>query len=370
MSLHPRPVVLKDREVFTDTATIRQALAGLGAVSAIDIKLRATTGATSKQGVYIHDDVDTIDVKDGSDILYSLNGIESQALTCYHNHKMPAAIFREGAAVVEEETFTVHFGRFLGDERYWLDTDQYRNPLLELALTLAISATAGFATGTGRVSIVAWIWDEKPAVREGVLISKEYKEFTSLASGDDLTELPIDLPHRLLLVRAYEANVLYETDITQILLRANRGGKILLNMEPEMVRDIARQRYGSFSYGVELFRTDADTVDTFLHLIDSVALQALQDLDIATIDARLANRLTLQLLTLAVTPTIAKSTTDRAIDAVVHGFIPFGTLPLLIADPDDPDDWLDPGQYNNMQLVLTQGGAAATVQVFGQQVMR
>lgn len=370
MPNHPRPVVLQDRKVITDTDTIRESLRGLGAVSAIDVKLRATTGATSKQGVYLHDDLDALNVKDGSNFLHSLNGVEVQALQSYHQGKMPQNIFREGDAVVEEETFTISFGRYLGDELYWLDTDMFANPEVEAEITLAISATAGFATGTGRISIIAWVWDEKPATRAGTFVTKEHKSFTSAASGIEDIDLPADMPWRMLLVRAAEDNVLYETDITNLKLQTKGGGKVLLDQRAEVARDIARQRFGSFSYGVELFRTDGDTVDTFLHLIDSAALNNLLDLNIVSYDARLANRLTLQVLSLTAVPAIAKEADDVDIDAWITGFIPHATLPLLIADLNDPDDWLDVGPNDGLRLRLTQGGAGATVQVIGQQVMR
>ena len=363
-----RYAVFRDRAVLTDSDTFEFSLSGLQGVSALDIVIRATNGATSNQGVPISTDIDKIEVVDGSKVIYSLSGVQARALNCYEMGRYPTILADERAAAVQEEIFRISFGRRVGDPLYWFDPARYANPMLRVTLSLTISATAGFATGTGRVSVIGHVWDQKPGGRLGCMIAKEYKSYTSVASGDDRANLPVDLPYRMLIVRAYETAIAWHTDITQVKLTLDNDSYVPLDVRAEQLRNLNAERFGLFRTSQVLFRTDADAPECFLAYPIEWAANALQDFDLASVDAQTIDQLTLQLITLAATPTVAKSTTDRAINLIAAGYLPHFAACIPFGQLDEPASWLSPEGVGKMELVLTQGGAGAAVSIFGQQV--
>ncbi len=364
-----RAHVARDRATLSDADTFELDLRGFGAISAIDVIMRATNGATSNQGVPINVDVDTIEVVNGSQVLHSLSGIQERVLNTFELGDYPAVTLDEQAAAVQEEVFRINFGRFVGDEQYWLRPADFGNPTLRVTVSLTISATAGFATGTGRITVIVWTWDDVPSTRRGMLLTKEYKSFTSAASGDDRADLPRDFPYRLLVFRAFETAVEYHTDITQLKLTLDQDRMIPLDMRAEQLRTMNAEWFGQFNVPQIVFRTDADTPDSWLAYPREYNANALLDLDVASIDARGVNQLTLQLLSVTVAPAIAKSTTDTAINIITRGFGPHHALAFPFGSMRDPESWFDPTGFGKFEAVLTQGGAGAAVSIFGQQVM-
>ena len=364
-----RTHVAVDRGVLADTATYELDLKGFSGISAIDIVLRATNGVTMNQGVPIWTDIDTIEVVDGSRVVYSLTGVQARCLNCFETGKYPTVTYDEQAAAVQEETFRVSFGRHLGDEEYWFDPSTYQNPRLRVTVTLTISATAGFATGTVRITPIVHTWDSVPGGRAGTFMTKEFRNFTSAASGDEPTTLPRDFPHRLMVVRAFETAIAPHTDITQLKWTLDNDGYVVADLRTEQLRDVNIHQFGQFEIPQILFRTDADTPAMHMAYIQAAQVSALQQLDVASFDALTADQLTVQLVTLAVTPTIALSTTDRALLASVRGYAPHHALALPFGDLMDPTSWLNASDWGKFELILTQGGAGAAVSIFGQQVI-
>ncbi len=94
-----RAHVARNRAVLLDSDTFDLDLKGFGAISAIDLIIRATNGATSNQGVPISTDVDTIEVVDGSRVLHSLSGVQERVLNTFEQGEYPAVTLDEQAAV-------------------------------------------------------------------------------------------------------------------------------------------------------------------------------------------------------------------------------------------------------------------------------
>lgn len=364
----PQRVTARDRQSLDDSDTFVLDLRGYHGISAIELIIRATNGATSNQGNPIHLDVDTIEVVDGSRQITSLSGVQVRSLNCYELGYYPPVVYNEGAAAVQEETFRVMFGRELYDESYFLNPAMFNNPQLRVVVSLAISATVGFATGTGDITVIVHTWDEMPGGRQGHMEVLEHKAFTSAASGEDRTEVPIDKPIRMLILRAFETGIDLHTDVTRARLIAAGGQRELFDLRTEHWRDLVANRWPRFTIPQLVFRTDADAPQCFLAYPREFQANALQDFDVASIDARTVDQLTLQLLTLSATPTVAKSTTDRSINLVAKGYAPHFALAAPFGKLMVPDSWLDPAGLGKLELVLTQGGAGAAVSVFSQRV--
>ncbi|MFQ6008224.1 MAG: hypothetical protein ACE5K8_04655 [Candidatus Zixiibacteriota bacterium] len=361
---------LEKSRTISDSQTLVVDMPITDPISAITVIYEANNGGTSNQGVYLHDDVDSIELVDGSEEIFSLNGIETLVLNCFELKKWPYALLTEAADSSQYEAFTMHFGRYIGDPLYWLDPGEFRNLQVRLAHSLTISATAGFATGTGSVDVIAHVFADRPASRNGYFIAKEQYSFTSAASGDEKISLPTDYPYRLLIQRMQEDGIAINTDITNVKLNAGGGAFVPVDMDTLDIVQLNAGEFGEFELFYDLLRTDGDSDSFHLHDIRGYVANAVNDLDVASVDAQTVNTLTLQLLSLTTTPGISKSTTDTQIGLRINGYCPFGSIVVPLGDPNDPETWFDPTLYGSVDLVLTQGAAGATCNTILQQVRR
>jgi hypothetical protein len=339
------------------------------AISAITIIYEANNGATSNQGVYLHDDVDSIDLVDGAREIYSLDGLETLILNCFELGHFPYGLLTEAAAASQYEVFTILFGRFIGDHAYWLDPADFKNLQLKLTHSLTISGTAGFATGTGSIDVIAHLFHDKPASRKGYFTTKEAYKFTSVASGDEKINLPTDYPYRMLIQRAFETAIGINTDITNIKVNCDGGGFVPLNMDMLDIVQLNAEQFGKFEIAYDLLRTDADVVSVHVHDVREFFLNAVNDLDLGSIDARTIDQLTVQLISVTAVPAIAKSAADTQLVLKVGGYAPFGSVLIPITNPQDEDTFFHAPDYDNIKLELTQGAAGATCQTILQQII-
>ena len=364
-----RRAVARDRATLSDSDTFELDLKGFTSISAVDIIIRATNGSTNAQAVYIHNEVDTIEVLDGSSVIFSLSGIQCRSLNCYEMGRYPAVQLDEEPDIVQQELFRVSFGRHVGDQLYWFDPSMFRNPVLRVTVSMTISATVAFVTNTTTLTAIVHTWDERPALRRGTFITKEYKSFTSAASGDDRGNLPRDMPYRSLILRAFETAIAFDVDITNIKLSLDTDKYVAFDLRALQLRDLNEERFGRFSIPYRLDRTSDDVVVTHLaypHAVTSVALLA--DHVVAP-DARTINQYTLQGIEFSTPAVATEISADVLVDFEVSGNGPHFAFALPIGEMNDPESWLDPTGFGTMELILTQGGAGAAVSYFGQQVM-
>jgi|GEM_PF-830536 len=363
-----RRVFIAKADTIKDTETPSFKLKGRGAISAIDVIYQADNGSTSNQGHPIHKDVSKIEVVDGAEALWSLSMVQAQALDFYMDKLMPPMEITEVGGATQYEMARILFGRYLGDPLFWLDPDRFDNPELKLSHALTISATAGFATGTGKLTVVAHVFEEPPATLEGFLRAIEVRNFTSAASGDEPTELPLDYKIRYLLVRAYESGTAWDTDITNVKVDLAYSKKILWDMPALDLKRLNVERWGLARISQLLLRTDGDSPELFVAYPEVVNVNVRQDLSIASYDALSADTITLQVLDLTTSPSIAKATADRQIDCVVDGAFPHHVACIPFGVPEDPETWFDPKPWNPVRVILTQGGAGAAVSICVQQL--
>jgi hypothetical protein len=357
-------------ETLSDSQTKTIDLKGVDPISAIEIQYEATNGATSNVGVPLHKDVDKIEVVDGSDVLFSLSGPQLAALNFYETGRYPFHDLNEGAAAVQKETFTIHWGRKIGDQRLYLDPARFTNPQLKLTHSLTISATAGFATGTGKLTAIAKLFDEKPAAPDGFLMSKDHYDWTTVASGDEPVTLPTDWAYRLLLIRGYESGIAWDTDITKVKLSLNNDKIIPFDLYADDLIALNEDWFGVAEIVNKVLRADNATPESFIAVQKGSIYHPAADFNVGSIESITADLPTLALYLLSATPTIAKDTTARAGYLRARGIGPHNVLAIPFGDMQDPDTWLKAPDFSSIKLFVTQGGAGATASILLQQLRK
>jgi len=370
VNMRTRDLYLDRDGTISDSQTKTYDLKGADPISTIDIIYEATNGATSNVGHPLHKDISKIEVVDGSDVLFSLSAAQIAALNFFERGRYPFSAIDEAAAAVQKEKFSINFGRWIGDQRLYLDPSRFDNPQLKLTHALAISATAGFATGTGKVTAIAKLFDEKPPAPDGFLMSKDLFDWTTVASGDQPVILPNDYDYRLLLLRAYLSGTVWTTPISALKLSLNNDKIILFNLYSDDFVTLNEEYFGLAEIVQKVLRADNATPESFIAVQKGSIYHPAADFDVGSIESITADLPTLGLYLLSATPTIAKDTTARAGYLRARGIGPHNVLAYPFGDLEDPDTWFKAPDFTSIKLTVTQGGAGAVASVLLQQLRK
>lgn len=174
--------------------------------------------------------VTKIELIDGSDVLYSLNGMEAQAVDWYHNLVEPAnrPVYLGGNNA--EMVFNMNFGRFLWDTELAFDPRRFKNPQLKITIDRGaggVGSVAGFLTVFGQ------LFDEKEVSPTGFLMHKEVKNYGLGSATHEYTNLPTDFPYRKLFIAACKEDEQIKDLINTIKLSEDNDKRIPVNCTAE-----------------------------------------------------------------------------------------------------------------------------------------
>lgn len=221
-----RHAYIEDQKVLANSGTEVIDIRVTDPITELLIQVYATNWGGRNINSPIARCVSKIELVDGSDILFSLSGQQAIALAFYDAGRMPARKMAEWAGYSQVDHFPIRFGRFLGDPVLAFDPTKFTNPQLKITWDLAeINAidTAGFVSGSGRLTVIAKIMEEAGAAPTGFLMNKEHYSFATADSGDENIDLPTDYPYRKLLVRPYLTLNQIADVITDLKLTVDQG---------------------------------------------------------------------------------------------------------------------------------------------------
>lgn len=146
-------------------------------------------------------DITKVELVDGSDVLFSLNGKEAQGVNIYDRPKAEMNRIRSYANLACEALIGLDFGRYLFDEVLAFDPGKFKNPQLKITFTLTTSDAAGTPMN---LKILADVFDERVPTPKGFLLNKEFYEYTpSTVDSYEPINLPTDYVLRKLFLRPY-----------------------------------------------------------------------------------------------------------------------------------------------------------------------
>jgi hypothetical protein len=145
-----------------------------------------------------------IELVDGSDVIFSLTGMEAQAADWYHRKQEPANVLMYLTPMYSLQIYNINFGRFLYDPLFAFDPKKFRNP--QLKITIDING-GGCTVTSGYLTVLAHIFDEKVITPQGFLMHKEIKDYALASAAHEYTDLPTDYAYRKLFARIQK----YET---------------------------------------------------------------------------------------------------------------------------------------------------------------
>ena len=359
---------LKRQATFSDTDKIIESLKGAGLLSAIEIEIQATNGSTSCTDHEIHDDVSKIEIVDGAEVLESLRMIEWRGLNFYELGQMPRATFDENGGAVQKESIMILFGRYLGDPEYYFDPSKFNNPQLIIDVALTISATAGFATGTGKVTIKLYIIEEGALPCKGFIMRKEKYNFTTAGSGDEDIDLPTDFPYAAIGFSAILSTYRPDEIISKVKLSFDDDEYVPVNIYTEDIMDRLRMMYGLAEQKKRVLTADDGSILTDIYDIHDARIFCEADDHLATVESVDAEKVTNGLYNLSDPANAAFQTTAKACNLYVKGLCPHGMVIITPQKITDFENLLDVKGRRKLQLILTQAQANANVRVVISQI--
>ena len=363
-----RDVFIEKDKTLADSGSVTIELAVVDPISELHIRVKNKNGGTSNKNNPISRNISKIEIVDGSNVIYSLNGMLAQAMSYYQRNILPSMQRQGGPSENQEDLYVIRFGRWLWDQAYALVPQSFRNLQLKItwnfATVIAVGAT-GFLADNGKLSITARLMEGLEAPPIGFMMAKSHFDWTTAASGDERISLPTDHDYVMMLFRAWETEVKLYTTISNLKLSIDQD-KIIPFDSPSW--DLLKQMendYGLIDLEQHVFAASEENIQTWLGVGETVVVTPEgQDAvgatagAIATVYGVDSGHFNLKLLgndgqvkAASILQVMARG------QALNHCFaMPFGTM-------DDPDSWLKAPTHGDIKAIISQGnaGAAATL---------
>jgi len=200
--------------------------------------------------------VSSIEVVDGSDVLFSMNGQDAQALDYFTTRMQPASMINYETGQWSMQIASIYFGRYLWDKILELDPKRFNNIQIKVQHNLDL----GGATGTvADLSIYAHVFDDMVIEPRGFLLSKEQYSFLPVANSWYYIDLPTDYPIRALMFGANECEDGPEYNLDEFKITENEGKSVIVDSEMERYLLVQSQHYDPWMEKVIFKVAGADT---------------------------------------------------------------------------------------------------------------
>ncbi len=369
-----RDAVLEYQKTLDDAGTLTKDLDLVDPVSALYLEFQATNYTTHNEDNFISDVITKIEIVDGSDVLYSLNQSELEALHFYKLGKTPPLFPSEWPSTGKQRHGCyLLFGRYLGDPDFAVDFTKFRNPQLKITSNLAaisaVGAAGGFTTATLLGTIVAKVMEGATAPGK-YLMAKELLSFTSTSSNsaEERKELPLDYPYRMLMTRHWVEGSDINEVTDKLKLTADADKFIAFDRRVQQLDAEAFAQFGACRLKHDIERATGATVRALcnkeLHWMPNNWVTNLPR--IFSVYNEWSSQFYVQMFDVAG----AGDATRRHLSGVETGHALHATLPIPMGLMDKPETWFDPTPYKKLELVFTSAasGVAGACAIVAEQV--
>ena len=301
-----------------------------------------------------------IELVDGSDVLFSLTGLEMEALDWYCNKA-----FREAWNIALTGNYMVrpvgiNFGRFLGDPEFAFDPTQFKNPQLKVSMDI----NGGGLTSTyNKLGVHAYCFDQKAVSPRGFFMSKEIKSYVPTGTGHEYTDLPTDYPYRKILIKCQTAGTEPGQLLTNFKLTEDQDKRVVFDHPSNTIRQVIMGAYPQVQESY-LFADAATQRYLMIAPTQEVTAWATEWAEAAgghdhSIYDGDGGRLKI----------IASAVGDNLMVGV-QGRLPHGVFCIPFGDQMDPEDWYDVTQIKSLKADITHAAATGGIQIFLEQLRK
>lgn len=336
-------------------------------ITAIDILIENTNGATSNTAERLEDEVSNIQLIDSGRVLSSLPLKEWMAVSHYHNKRSPYNVWHEGAAGVQYSHFRILFGRFYGDTNFFLDSKDYQNLQLKITNSFTESATIGWANDAGKITTIVHSMEAGVGQHKGVYLTESFFDVTSAASGDQTVHLPVDKDIALMTLIARKTLVEPQAVVNNVKILADNGAFTPFD---ERVLDAMIENQSvlpGFECHNTCLQSDDDSFLTPHFWQTSVQPFGTVDEEIPTVEAVTAESIQIGVVEYSTPGTPTLQTTNGLHKFRTKGYCPHGAVYFPFGDY-----WMghtfDTRPYRALEARLTQAAASGQIRFLLTQV--
>lgn len=328
-------------------------------ISRFDIYLRLT-GSGAGTNTHPADAITKIELVDGSDVLFSMNGKQARAMAILGTGKLPGDMNAYASGVQCHSIIHINFGRYLFDDNFALVPMRFKNLQLKITHNRALGGNVSNAL---TLAIYAQIFDDKKVSPASFFMTKKVHDFIGTATGWEYIDLPTDKPFRQIVIQAEYSGANPNSVYNKIKLSEDNDKKVPINeISVSSYMKLIADRFHPITETLYVGGDAGSRGDPCM---------CNYNLTINGASAESGTR------TYSSYYTAAGGTFYHYDSSIVNqnieitGQIPHGALPLIVCgDLNDPSDWYDVSRIGNLQLQIYGGGDAenATTAVLIQQV--
>jgi hypothetical protein len=281
-----------------------------------------------------------VELTNGSDVLFSLPGLDLYALGYIHYKKGTSQWLHYLDNNYFDICLRIPFGRRLFDPMLALDPKKFNN--LQLKVISDMDA-GGAAPDASRMSVWAHCFDEKSASPIGFLSTKQIKEYTMGDASHEYTDLPTDDIIRKLLVRALVAGTEPVQVLANLKLDQDNDRHVIIDTDSGTLGRLFPDENIQVVEGF-LFQNDGSQRSYYCTptaQVENVANEwaAAASAYFATYDGD-GGRVKID------------GSAGVNGNCISSGFYPNGVFSIPFGNQDDLEDWFDPKGTKNLRLDL------------------
>lgn len=345
------------RKNFTSDTTIVEDIRVKDPISSIVIGLETVNAATSMTA-HPAACITKIEIVDGSEVLYSLDGYEAEALDWYNSRgkfRSNYNIALNGSTI--GRYIGINFGRWLWDPALAFDPSKFTNPQIRVSLDID---AGGMTCASVYVTMWANLFDQKSISPIGMLMAKEYKKWTMAASTHEYTDLPLDYPYRAMYLRAFLAGTEPNQSVENIKISEDQDKRIPFDLGGQDLLRLQLEKYG-ICHEQWYFATGSSTKYIYCsptervtgHITTWAAAEGGVTHSVYDGDGG-------RLKTIS-------SGSGANVNVDIFGYTPHSVYEIPCGEPDDPTDWWNVKSLGNLRADIT-GAASAAGHLFIQQL--
>lgn len=353
-----------DRDAFTAARTKTETIDIVDPISTLDIIVEMTNGSAMTEASLVkpHDEFTSIEIVDGSDVLFSASMEELQALNVLETGKLPYMLLTLEDDAVQREKVTIFFGRFLNDPNFYLNPANFKNLQIRITNTFTTAAVTSWAASGHSLSVVAHIMESGYGNHMGFMQTKSMFSYTVVNTAIQRIEIPTDYAIRAIQVQSLMSTYGPDESISNLKMNCDsnkfapfdiRGEHLQMqniNMLGEFQQTFRKRITGAATASGDLYyQTSAfASVDTLLENINSCTANA-------------------EVVTIQNATTGVESTNECLLDFLLHGSSLHSALYLPCGILGDPETWFRAMDYKDIKLELTGASALGVTKVLLQE---
>lgn len=291
--------------------------------------------------------ISKIEVVDGSDVLYSMSGVQCQAMDFLETGELPFNCCEYENDIECCATYDLNFGRFPWDREFALDLRTFKNPQLKISHD---KSKGGSAPDEGTMAVYGYTFDDPQPSPPNFLMTKELYSYTIQANANHYITLPRDYPYRVLMPQSYAATKGFTDQFGEFEWYADNRRRVFID-------SIAAAEWAKIQPRKDLVEEN----------FAGLGITAAEEYWVAAIyegwgDAGGRSAVDASCFIGQPAGPQYQVTAAAPISFAAHtnGYYAFGGTNLCMHELNDPEAWFNPLEYGDVELRILAGGGAGT----------